>query len=135
VGLRAWVSAMLLGIAPVVPVVAAPLLGLVPILGQLQESDRLERGLLATVSHELKTPLTVILGTLGTLSRRGAPGGGRPAGSAWASTSPASWPTPRAGELLLTDPVPPGPGARFELRLPLAELDQPGSLAYAASRR
>ena len=121
VGLRAWVSAMLLGMAPVVTVVAQTSLGLVPILGlttaavylacrgairadreraraeaaaeqaqaaaaeqarlvegeqalirQLQESDRLKRDLLATVSHELKTPLTVILGTLGTLSRRGA---------------------------------------------------------------
>jgi signal transduction histidine kinase len=120
VGLRAWVSAMLLGMAPVVTVVAGTSLGLVPILGlptvavylacrgairadreraraeaaaeqarataaeqarlvegeqalirQLQESDRLKRDLLATVSHELKTPLTVILGTLGTLSRRG----------------------------------------------------------------
>jgi signal transduction histidine kinase len=113
VGVRAWVSAMLLGLAPVVTVVAETSLGLVPILGlptaavylacrgrsgptgsgpwaeaaaerarlvegeqalirQLQESDRLKRDLLATVSHELKTPLTVILGTLGTLSRRGA---------------------------------------------------------------
>jgi signal transduction histidine kinase len=121
VGLRAWVSAMLLGMAPVVTVVAQASLALVPILGlttaavylacrgairadreraraeaaaeqaraaaaeqarlvegeqalirQLQESDRLKRDLLATVSHELKTPLTVILGTLGTLSRRGA---------------------------------------------------------------
>jgi signal transduction histidine kinase len=121
VGLRAWVSAMLLGLAPVVAVVAQTSLGLVPVLGlttaavylacrgtiradreraqaeaaaeqarsaaaeqarlvegeqalirQLQESDRLKRDLLATVSHELKTPLTVILGTLGTLSRRGA---------------------------------------------------------------
>jgi signal transduction histidine kinase len=121
VGLRAWVSAMLLGMAPVVTVVAETSLGLLPILvlptvavylacrgairadreraraeaaaeharataaeqarlvegeqaliRQLQESDRLKRDLLATVSHELKTPLTVILGTLGTLSRRGA---------------------------------------------------------------
>ena len=121
VGVRAWVSAMLLGMAPVVTVVAETSLGLLPILGlptaavylackgairadrelataeaaaeraqasaaeqarlvegeqalirQLQESDRLKRDLLATVSHELKTPLTVILGTLGTLSRRGA---------------------------------------------------------------
>jgi signal transduction histidine kinase len=121
VGLRAWVSAMLLGMAPVVTVVAQASLGLVPVLGlttaavylacrgairadreraraeaaatqaraaaaeqarrvegeqalirQLQESDRLKRDLLAIVSHELKTPLTVILGTLGTLSRRGA---------------------------------------------------------------
>jgi signal transduction histidine kinase len=121
VGLRAWVAAMLLGMAPVVTVVAQTSLGLVPILGlptaavylacrgairadreraraeaaaeqarataaeqarlvegeqalvrQLQESERLKRDLLATVSHELKTPLTVILGTLGTLSRRGA---------------------------------------------------------------
>jgi signal transduction histidine kinase len=121
VGVRAWVSAMLLGMAPVVTVVAERSLGLVPILGlptvavylacrgairadreaalaeaaaeqarasaaeqarlvqgeqalirQLQESDRLKRDLLATVSHELKTPLTVILGTLGTLSTRGA---------------------------------------------------------------
>src|SRR5215207_10551987 len=117
VGVRAWVSAMLLGMAPVI---AETSLGLVPILGlptaavylacrgaiqadreraraeaeaeqaqasaaeqarlvegeqalirQLQESDRLKRDLLATVSHELKTPLTVILGTLGTLSRQG----------------------------------------------------------------
>jgi signal transduction histidine kinase len=29
----------------------------------------------------------------------------------------------QGGELLLTDPVPPGQGARFELRLPMAELD------------
>jgi signal transduction histidine kinase len=121
VGLRVWVSAMLLGMAPVVAVVAQTSLALVPVLGlttaavylacrgaikadreraraeaaaelaraavaeqarlvegeqalirQLQESDRLKRDLLATVSHELKTPLTVILGTLGTLSRRGA---------------------------------------------------------------
>ncbi|HEV8371580.1 MAG TPA: HAMP domain-containing sensor histidine kinase [Actinomycetota bacterium] len=121
VGLRAWVAAMLLGMAPVVAVVAERSLGLVPILGlptaavylacrgairadrdraraeaaaaaaramaaeqarlvkgeqalirKLQESERLKRDLLATVSHELKTPLTVILGTLGTLSSRGA---------------------------------------------------------------
>jgi signal transduction histidine kinase len=91
VGLRAWVAAMLLGMAPVVMVVAETSLGLTPILARataaeqarlvegeqalirrLQESDRLKRDLLATVSHELKTPLTVILGTLGTLSRRGA---------------------------------------------------------------
>ena len=128
VGLRAWVSAMLLGMAPVVAVVAQTSLGLVPILGlptvavylacrgairadreraraeaaaeraqataaeqarlvegeqalirQLQESDRLKRDLLATVSHELKTPLTVILGTLGTLAAGGRPGAGRAA--------------------------------------------------------
>ena len=42
------------------------------LIRQLQESDRLKRDLLATVSHELKTPLMPILGTLGTLSRRGA---------------------------------------------------------------
>jgi signal transduction histidine kinase len=41
----------------------------------------------------------------------------------------------QGGELRCTDPVPPGQGARFELRLPLAELDQPVDLAYAASRR
>src|SRR5215212_8262183 len=52
---------MLLGLAPVVTVVAQTSLGLVPILGLTT----------ATVSLELKTPLTVILGTLGTLSRRG----------------------------------------------------------------
>ena len=28
----------------------------------------------------------------------------------------------QGGELLLADPTPPGAGARFELRLPLAEL-------------
>ncbi|HTE70308.1 MAG TPA: histidine kinase dimerization/phospho-acceptor domain-containing protein, partial [Actinomycetes bacterium] len=121
VGVRAWVSAILLSMGPVVAIVAQRSLGLVPILGlptvdvylacrgairadreraqaeaaaeqarataaeqaslvrgeqalirQLQESDRLKRDLLATVSHELKTPLTVILGTLGTLSSRGA---------------------------------------------------------------
>jgi K+-sensing histidine kinase KdpD len=92
---------MLLGMAPVVTVVAQTSLGWSPawpcprppstwpagapsgptgsepgprqaLIRQLQESDRLKRDLLATVSHELKTPLTVILGTLGTLSRRGA---------------------------------------------------------------
>jgi light-regulated signal transduction histidine kinase (bacteriophytochrome) len=41
----------------------------------------------------------------------------------------------QGGELLCSDPVPPGQGARFELRLPLATLDQPELLAYAASRR
>jgi signal transduction histidine kinase len=121
VGVRAWTSSMLLGMAPIVTVVAERSLELVPILAlptaavyltcrgairadhdrvlaeaaaeratamaaeqarlvegeqalirRLQESDRLKRDLLATVSHELKTPLTVILGTLGTLSTRGA---------------------------------------------------------------
>jgi signal transduction histidine kinase len=121
VGVRAWTSAMLLGMAPIVTVVAERSLGLVPILAlptaavyltcrgairserdrlraeaaaeratamvaeqarlvegeqalirRLQESERLKRDLLAMVSHELKTPLTVILGTLGTLSTRGA---------------------------------------------------------------
>jgi signal transduction histidine kinase len=121
VGVRAWTSSMLLGMAPIVTVVADRSLELVPILAlptaavyltcrgairadrdrvlaeaaaeratamaaeqarlvegeqalirRLQESDRLKRDLLATVSHELKTPLTVILGTLGTLSTRGA---------------------------------------------------------------
>jgi signal transduction histidine kinase len=121
VGVRAWTSAMLLGMAPIVTMVAQRSLELLPVLAlptaavwlasrgamraqreraraeaaaeaartmaaeqarlvegeqalirQLQESDRLKRDLLATVSHELKTPLTVILGTLGTLSSRGA---------------------------------------------------------------
>jgi signal transduction histidine kinase len=112
VGLRAFVSAMLLGMAPVVTVVAQRSLGLVPILvlpsaavylacrgairadreraraeaaaeqarlaaddqaliRQLEERDRHKRDLLATVCHELKTPLTVVLGTLATLSGRG----------------------------------------------------------------
>jgi signal transduction histidine kinase len=120
VGLRAFVSAMLLGMAPVVTVVAQRSLGLVPILvlptaavylacrgairadreraraeaaaeqaranaaeqarlveddqaliRQLEERDRHKRDLLATVCHELKTPLTVVLGTLATLGGRG----------------------------------------------------------------
>jgi signal transduction histidine kinase len=42
----------------------------------------------------------------------------------------------QGGELVLADPVPPGRGARFELRLPLAEPSRPPvALAYAASRR
>ena len=41
------------------------------LIRQLRESERRKCDLLATVSHELKAPLTVILGTLGTLSRRG----------------------------------------------------------------
>jgi signal transduction histidine kinase len=120
VGVRAWTSAMLLGMAPIVTVVAQRSLDLVPavalptvavwlasrgdlqaqreraraeaaaaaaraaaaeqarlvegeqaLIRRLQESERVERDLLATVSHELKTPLTVILGALGTLSSRG----------------------------------------------------------------
>src|SRR6266516_2732433 len=35
---------------------------------QLQEQDRLQHDLLATVSHELRNPLTVVLGSLDTLS-------------------------------------------------------------------
>jgi signal transduction histidine kinase len=107
VGVRAWTSSMLLGMAPIVTVVAERSLELVPILAlptaavyltcrgairadrdrvlaeaaaaratamaaeqarlvegeqalirRLQESDRLKRDLLATVSHELKTPLS-----------------------------------------------------------------------------
>jgi signal transduction histidine kinase len=41
----------------------------------------------------------------------------------------------QGGELLCTDPAPPGQGARFALRLPLAEPEHPENLAYAASRR
>ena len=46
----------------------------------------------------------------------------------------------QGGELLLTDPTPPGHGARFELRLPLTPIARPpgpsaDSVAYAASRR
>ena len=42
----------------------------------------------------------------------------------------------QGGELLAADPTPPGQGARFELRLPLAGAPrQPPLLAYAASRR
>jgi signal transduction histidine kinase len=41
----------------------------------------------------------------------------------------------QGGELVLADPVPPGRGARFELRHPLAEPLKPAVLAYAASRR
>ncbi len=39
------------------------------------------------------------------------------------------------GELLVTETTPPGLGARFELRLPLAEPAPAPFLAYAASRR
>jgi signal transduction histidine kinase len=82
------------------------------------------------------------------------PGWRRPTASAASSASPSdSGATRRAGgvglglciarqlanaqggELLLTDPVPPGQGVRFELRLPLADLDPPDFLAYGASRR
>ena len=113
--------ALLLGMAPIVAVVARRSLGLLPILAlpvaavwlaghgalraqreraraeavaerarsfaaeqarlvqgeqalirRLQESERLKQDLLAVVSHELKTPLTVILGTLCTLATREA---------------------------------------------------------------
>ena len=39
------------------------------------------------------------------------------------------------GELLVTETTPPGLGARFELRLPMAEPAPAPFLAYAASRR
>jgi signal transduction histidine kinase len=39
---------------------------------QLEELDRLKSDFVATVSHELKTPLTAIIGSATTLSRRGA---------------------------------------------------------------
>jgi signal transduction histidine kinase len=60
------------------------------LIRQLQESDRLKRDLLATVSHELKTPLTVILGTLGT-SAAGGPPRSLPSGA-----SSSTWPSARA---------------------------------------
>jgi hypothetical protein len=41
----------------------------------------------------------------------------------------------QGGELLVTDATPPGPGARFELRLPLAGPSPARFLAYAASSR
>jgi two-component system OmpR family sensor kinase len=41
----------------------------------------------------------------------------------------------QGGELVATDPAPAGRGARFELRLPLAEPARPRHLAYAASTR
>jgi signal transduction histidine kinase len=41
----------------------------------------------------------------------------------------------QGGELLLADATPPGQGARFELRLPLADRTSPPDLAYTASRR
>jgi Histidine kinase-, DNA gyrase B-, and HSP90-like ATPase len=41
----------------------------------------------------------------------------------------------QGGELLVADTTPPGRGARFELRLPLAERSPAGVLAYAASSR
>lgn len=39
---------------------------------QLEELDRLKSDFVATVSHELKTPLTAIIGAAKTVSRRGA---------------------------------------------------------------
>jgi signal transduction histidine kinase len=134
--------ALLLGMAPIVAVVARRSLGLLPILAlpvaavwlaghgalraqreraraeaaaeqarsvaaeqarlvqgeqalirRLQESERLKQDLLAVVSHELKTPLTVILGTLCTLATREA-ALARPSArssSAWPSaTAPGS---------------------------------------------
>ena len=83
-GLRAWVSAMLLGMAPVVAVVAQTSLGLVPSLGLY-------------IARQLSQA--------------------------------------QGGELLVTDTTPPGLGARFELRLPLAERSPTPVLAHAASRR
>jgi two-component system, OmpR family, sensor kinase len=41
----------------------------------------------------------------------------------------------QGGELLLAETTPPGQGARFELRLPLADRSPSAVLAYAASRR
>src|SRR5688572_27581808 len=40
-------------------------------VARLEELDRLKSDFVATVSHELKTPLTAIIGSATTLSRRG----------------------------------------------------------------
>jgi signal transduction histidine kinase len=94
-GIGTWTSVLLLGLAPVIVVTAERRLELVPLLlppvaavylaarraveaerGHEQaerERARVEAGaeaLLATVSHELRAPLTVILGSLDTLATR-----------------------------------------------------------------
>jgi signal transduction histidine kinase len=91
------ISALLLGLAPVAVVIAERRLPLVPLLllpvaavhlavcaarraERLRELAERERArtqagaeaLLATVSHELRAPLTVVLGSLGTLTTRDA---------------------------------------------------------------
>ena len=90
---------------------------------RLRESDRLKDDLLAAVSHELRTPLAGMLGALATLSAREGQ-----------LTEPQRQElvdmAVRQGDrlkvqieqLLLADPAQPGQGARFELRLPMAEL-------------
>jgi hypothetical protein len=152
VGLRAWVSAKLLGMAPVVAVVA-------------QTSPRGR-------PPDPRQPARQ-RGQVLARPRPGPPGGDplRPAGYAGRGGRRPRRPgrRPRAhlralhparlggdpgaggvglglyiarqlsqtqgGELLVTDTTPPGLGARFELRLPLAGPSPAPVLAYAASRR
>ncbi len=96
-GLGTWTSALLLGLAPVIVVIAerrpplTPLL-LLPVAAvhltaraalkaeaehELAERERARaeaaaEAMLATVSHELRVPLTVVLGSLDTLTTRDA---------------------------------------------------------------
>ncbi len=94
-GLGTWTSALLLGLAPAIVVVAERRLPLTPLLllpvaavhlaaratlqaereHELAERERARaqaaaEAMLATVSHELRAPLTVVLGSLDTLTTR-----------------------------------------------------------------
>jgi signal transduction histidine kinase len=96
-GLGAWTSALLLGLGPAIAVIADAALPLTPLLllpvaavylaagAALQAQRRHElaerewaraqsaaEAMLATVSHELRAPLTVVLGSLETLTTRDA---------------------------------------------------------------
>ena len=96
-GLGTWTSALLLGLAPVIVVIAERRLPLTPLLllpvaavylaaraavkaeaeRELAERERASaeaaaEAMLATVSHELRVPLTVVLGSLDTLTTRDA---------------------------------------------------------------
>jgi len=100
-GLDTWTSVLLLGLAPVVVVVAERYLALTPLLllpvvavdlagrraiqaerqhelaeRELARAKAAAEAMLASVSHELRAPLTVVLGSLDTLARRDGTLGG-----------------------------------------------------------
>jgi hypothetical protein len=129
---------MLLGMAPVVTVVAETSLGLVPILGLPTAAVYLACRGAIRADRERARAEAAAEQARATAAEQARLVEGEQALIRQLQESDRlkrDLLATQGGELLLTDPPPPGQGARFELRLPLAELDQPQFLAYAASRR
>jgi hypothetical protein len=114
------------GMAPVVAVVAQTSLGLVPILVLPTVAVYLAcRGAIRADHERIFERFTQL--DSGAARRAGGVGLGLYIARQLSQA--------QGGELLVADTTPPGRGARFELRLPLAERSPAGVLAYAASSR